>query len=158
MTWLAPCSRSMPTMLSMPSLALKPSAMFAAPSDFESISIALKRMKNILRQASEKTKLIAMRVDVASLQEESEKELAALIPPTAAKIEKLSAAQDYERALLEIAKLRPAIDRFFDKVMVMVEDANLRANRLALLQLLVKEFSTIADFSEIVTEGKDSAK
>ncbi|MFZ0564017.1 MAG: glycine--tRNA ligase subunit beta, partial [Terriglobales bacterium] len=50
--------------------------------DFESISIALKRMKNILRQASEKTKLIAMRVDVASLQEESEKELAALIPPT----------------------------------------------------------------------------
>ncbi|MFZ0564532.1 MAG: DALR anticodon-binding domain-containing protein, partial [Terriglobales bacterium] len=118
----------------------------------------LKRMKNILRQASEKTKLIAMRVDVASLQEESEKELAALIPPTAAKIEKLSAAQDYERALLEIAKLRPAIDRFFDKVMVMVEDANLRANRLALLQLLVKEFSTIADFSEIVTEGKDSAK
>ena len=126
--------------------------------DFESISIALKRMKNILRQASEKTKLIAMRVDVASLQEESEKELAALIPPTAAKIEKLSAAQDYERALLEIAKLRPAIDRFFDKVMVMVEDANLRANRLALLQLLVKEFSTIADFSEIVTEGKDSAK
>ena len=127
-------------------------------ADFESISIALKRMKNILRQASEKTKLIAMRVDVASLQEESEKELAALIPPTAAKIEKLSAAQDYERALLEIAKLRPAIDRFFDKVMVMVEDANLRANRLALLQLLVKEFSTIADFSEIVTEGKDSAK
>jgi len=126
--------------------------------DFESISIALKRMKNILRQASEKTKLIAMRVDVASLHEESEKELAALIPPTAAKVQKLSAAHDYEAALLEIAKLRPAIDKFFDKVMVMVDDDNLRANRLALLQLLVKEFSTIADFSEIVTEGKESAK
>ncbi len=127
-------------------------------ADFESISIALKRMKNILRQASEKTKLIAMRVDVASLQEDSEKELAALIAPTAAAVEKLSAAHDYERALLEIAKLRPAIDRFFDKVMVMVDDDNLRANRLALLQTLVREFSTIADFSEIVTEGKESTK
>jgi len=42
--------------------------------------------------------------------------------------------------------------------MVMVDDDNLRANRLALLQTLVKEFSTIADFSEIVTEGKESLK
>jgi glycyl-tRNA synthetase beta chain len=127
-------------------------------SDFESISSAFKRMKNILRQASEKTKIIAMRVDPAGLQEESEKELAALIPQTVATVEKRRAARDYEGALLEIAKLRPAIDKFFDKVMVMVDDDNLRANRLALLQTLVKEFSTIADFSEIVTEGKESTK
>ncbi len=123
-------------------------------ADFESISSAFKRMKNILRQAAEKTKVIAMRVDPASLQEASEKELAALIPQTVATVEKLRAAHDYERALLEIAKLRPAIDKFFDKVMVMVDDEHLRANRLALLQTVVKEFSTIADFSEIVTEGK----
>jgi glycyl-tRNA synthetase beta chain len=127
-------------------------------ADFESISGAFKRMKNILRQASEKTKVIAMRVDPAGLQEESEKELAALIPQTVATVEKRRAARDYEGALLEIAKLRPAIDKFFDKVMVMVEDDNLRANRLALLQTVVKEFSTIADFSEIVTEGKESTK
>src|SRR5208282_210101 len=127
-------------------------------ADFESISSAFKRMKNILRQASEKTIVIAMRVDPAGLQEESEKELAALIPQTAATVEKLRAARDYEGALLEIAKLRPAIDKFFDKVMVMVDDNNLRANRLALLQTVVKEFSTIADFSEIVTEGKESTK
>jgi len=127
-------------------------------ADFESISSAFKRMKNILRQASEKTKVIAMRVDPAGLQEESEKELAALIPQTAATVEKLRAARDYEGALLEIAKLRPAIDKFFDKVMVMVDDNNLRANRLALLQTVVNEFSTIADFSEIVTEGKESTK
>jgi len=126
--------------------------------DFESISIAFKRMKNILRQASEKTRVIAMRVDPSGLQEESEKELAALIPKTAATVEKRRAASDYEGALLEIAKLRPAIDKFFDKVMVMVDDESLRANRLALLQAVVKEFSTIADFSEIVTEGKESAK
>jgi glycyl-tRNA synthetase beta chain len=127
-------------------------------ADFESISSAFKRMKNILRQATEKTKVIAMRVDPNGLHEESEKELAALIPQTVASVEKLRAARDYERALLEIAKLRPAIDKFFDKVMVMVDDDNLRANRLALLQTLVKEFSTIADFSEIVTEGKESTK
>jgi glycyl-tRNA synthetase beta chain len=126
--------------------------------DFESISIAFKRMKNILRQAAEKTKVIAMRVDPAGLQEESEKELAVLIPQTVATVERLRAARDYEGALLEIAKLRPAIDKFFDKVMVMVDDDILRANRLALLQTVVKEFSTIADFSEIVTEGKESTK
>jgi len=127
-------------------------------ADFESISSAFKRMKNILRQAAEKTNVIAMRLDPAGLQEDSEKELAALIPQTVATVKKLSATRDYEGALLEIAKLRPAIDKFFDKVMVMVDDDNLRANRLALLQTVVKEFSTIADFSEIVTEGKESTK
>jgi glycyl-tRNA synthetase beta chain len=60
--------------------------------DFNSISSAFKRMKNILRQASEKTKVIAMRVDPASLREESEKQLAALIPHTVATVEKLRSA------------------------------------------------------------------
>ncbi len=127
-------------------------------ADFESISSAFKRMKNILRQASDKTKVIALRVDPAVLQEESEKELAGLIPQTVATVEKLSAVRNYEGALLEIAKLRPAIDRFFDKVMVMVDDDEVRANRLALLQTVVREFATIADFSEIVTEGKETKK
>jgi len=127
-------------------------------ADFESISSAFKRMKNILRQAAENKRRIAGSLDPAALQEESEKELAALIPQTVATVEKVRAARDYEGALLEIAKLRPAIDKFFDKVMVMVDDDNLRANRLALLQTVVKEFSTIADFSEIVTEGKESTK
>jgi glycyl-tRNA synthetase beta chain len=122
--------------------------------DFKSISSAFKRMKNILRQASEKKSVIAMRVEVSGLQEESEKQLASMIPQTAANVEKMRIARNYEPALLEIAKLRPAIDKFFDNVMVMVDESNLRANRLALLQSVVHEFSTIADFSEIVSEGK----
>jgi len=126
--------------------------------DFESISIALKRMKNILRQADENNRHIAVSLDAAALREEAEKELAASIPPAVAVVEKLRAGRNYEAGLLEIAKLRPAVDKFFDKVMVMVEDDHLRANRLALLKKLVKEFSTIADFSEIVTEGKESTK
>ena len=55
-----------------------------------------------------------------------------------------------------LSTAREPVDAFFDKVMVMVEDERVRANRLALLQTLLKEFSTIADFSEIVTEGKES--
>jgi glycyl-tRNA synthetase beta chain len=56
-----------------------------------------------------------------------------------------------------MAKLRRPIDAFFDHVMVMSEDVKLRDNRLGLLQLLVRNFSTIADFSEIVTEGAKSS-
>jgi len=125
-------------------------------ADFESISVAFKRMKNILRQASEAGREVAAAVDPSVLQDEAEKELADQLPRTAAKVETLRSAGKYEEALLEVAKLRPAVDKFFDKVMVMVEDARIRANRLALLQTLLKEFSTIADFSEIVTEGKES--
>jgi len=122
-------------------------------ADFESISTAFKRMKNILRQAAENDRRVADRLAAAALVEESEKELAALIPQTAAAVERLRGSRNYEQALWEIARLRPAIDRFFEKVMVMVDDDNLRANRLALLRTLVREFSTIADFSEMVTEG-----
>src|SRR5580658_3103809 len=125
-------------------------------ADFESISIAFKRIKNILRQASETRSRVAPAIDVDALQETVEKELAAQIPRTAEVVDALRIKRNYEPALIEISKLRPIVDRFFDKVMVMVDDERVRANRLALLQSLLKEFSTIADFSEIVTEGKES--
>jgi len=125
-------------------------------ADFESISIAFKRIKNILRQANETGKPVATAVDSNMLQEGAEKELASQIPQVAESVESLRAQNNYEHALIEISKLRPAVDRFFDKVMVMVEDEQIRANRLALLQTLLANFSTIADFSEIVTEGKES--
>ena len=65
----------------------------------------------------------------------------------------LSEQREYAGALTAISRLRQPVDLFFDKVMVMVDDERVRANRLALLQNLLSEFSTIADFSEIVTEG-----
>ena len=64
--------------------------------------------------------------------------------------------KDYREALLELSAAKDPVNAFFDKVMVMVDDERIRANRLVLLQTLLKEFSTIADFSEIVTEGKES--
>ncbi len=51
-----------------------------------------------------------------------------------------------------IAALRPKVDLFFDKVLVNAKQAEVRRNRLTLLRNLLTEFSTIADFSEIVTE------
>lgn len=123
-------------------------------ADFESISVAFKRMKNILRQAAETKKKIAEPFDPSSLRDPEEKALAGAVPQVARKVKELSTSRQYETALLEISRLRPAVDAFFDKVMVMVEDENLRAQRLGLLQTLVKEFSSIADFSEIVTEKK----
>ncbi len=122
--------------------------------DFESISTSFKRMKNILRQAAEANRGIARPFNPSSLKEQPEKTLAAEIPKVAATVNTLRTARHYEQALLEISRLRPFIDTFFDKVMVMVEDEELRAHRLGLLQTLVDEFSSIADFSEIVTERK----
>ena len=59
--------------------------------------------------------------------------------------------RNYLSALKAIAALRPSVDRFFDKVLVMAPQETVRQNRLTLLQSLLNEFSTIADFSEIVT-------
>ncbi|HEV2988287.1 MAG TPA: glycine--tRNA ligase subunit beta [Candidatus Angelobacter sp.] len=122
--------------------------------DFESISTSFKRMKNILRQAAEANRRVAHPYDSSALKEQAEKTLAAEIPKVASQVNSLRAARHYEQALMEISRLRPHIDTFFDKVMVMVEDEELRAQRLGLLQTLVGEFSSIADFSEIVTERK----
>ena len=123
-------------------------------SDFESISVAFKRMKNILRQAAETNKKVATPFNPSAMKDAEEKKLAEAVPGVAKKVKELSASRQYEPALIEISHLRPAIDAFFDKVMVMVEDESLRAQRLGLLQTLVNEFSSIADFSEIVTEKK----
>ncbi len=127
-------------------------------ADFESISVAFKRIKNILRKADEAGKRIGSAVDPSGFREESEKSLGTQIPEISQTVNAFKQAQDYSRALAEISRIRPAVDAFFDKVMVMVEDEQLRANRLALLQSLLTEFSTIADFSEIVTESKSRSE
>ncbi|HTD22492.1 MAG TPA: glycine--tRNA ligase subunit beta [Terriglobales bacterium] len=122
--------------------------------DFEAISISFKRVKNILRQARESKFVVGEAPNAALLQDDAERTLLNLASQIASVAENHSRSGDYRSALAEISKIRPALDIFFDKVMVMVEDEKLRANRLALLQKLLADFSTIADFSEIVTEKK----
>ena len=122
--------------------------------DFEAIGAAFKRIKNILRQANETKKRIADVFSPAQVSDDAERGLAETTNRVAPRVRGLAGKREYAAALAEIATIRPVVDTFFDKVMVMVEDENVRANRLALLHSLLNEFSTIADFSEIVTEKK----
>jgi glycyl-tRNA synthetase beta chain len=120
--------------------------------DFVAISTAFKRMKNILRQASESGKKWPDEFSNANLVEPAEQALGSRVTETRTKVDSLRKQKQEKQALVHIAQLRPVVDTFFDKVMVMVDDEKLRANRLALLATMQRSFSTIADFSEIVTE------
>ena len=125
-----------------------------AMPEFLAVAAASKRIRNILKQAAEKKFRIAESFRDLPESSREEKLLAAYVERNAARIEALRQARDYREALNLLATAREPVDAFFDKVMVMVDNELLRANRLALLQKLLREFSTIADFSEIVTEGK----
>ncbi len=124
--------------------------------DFASISVAFKRMKNILRQAAERGIAIAESPDRTLMVSEPAEEAlwADGVNKLGAQYQLWLRQRSYGMALSNLADLRPMLDAFFDKVMVMVDNDHVRANRLALLRDLLSEFSTIADFSEIVTEGK----
>ena len=122
--------------------------------EFQAIGAACKRMRNILRQAEEKGIAPATTFEDLPDSAQEEKNLAAYLEVNGSKVEVLRKKKAYGDALRLLSTARGPVDAFFDKVMVMVEDPRLRANRLALLRTLLKEFSTIADFSEIVTEGK----
>ncbi len=122
--------------------------------EFQAIGAACKRMRNILRQAAEKKIEPAAKFEYLPDAAEEEKSLMAYMDRTSAKVEEHRNKKEYVDALLLLSTAREPVDMFFDKVMVMVEDEKIRANRLALLRTLLKEFSTIADFSEIVSEGK----
>jgi len=126
--------------------------------DFQSIAAASKRIRNILRQADEKHISRAAEFEEASENAEEARLLHQKLRQLTPQIKSNIEHKDYLNALRALATLREPTDKFFDKVMVMVEDEKIRANRLALLQSLLNNFSTIADFSEIVTEGKESAK
>jgi glycyl-tRNA synthetase beta chain len=106
--------------------------------DFEPLAASFKRIKNILKQAEYK--------DGAAYREE--------LLESGPELDLYKEIRRTEGQPLEsrIAALRPKVDLFFDKVLVNAPDPNIRRNRLALLQSLLTEFSTIADFSEIVTE------
>ncbi len=121
--------------------------------DFTAVSAAFKRMKNILAQAKDKRVAAGSSVETALLTEPTEKALAERSAELAAKVKALRAEKKYTAALEQIATLRPQVDAFFDAVMVMAPDEAVRANRLALLEKVLGDFSGIADFSEIVVAG-----
>lgn len=121
-------------------------------ADFDAVSAAFKRMKNILAQAKEKGESFAATGELKDI-DAAQAALTVAAAEIGDKVDVLSAAHEYGAALEAIATLRPQVDAFFDQVMVMDPDAEIRRSRLALLHSIVKSFSGIADFSEIVTAG-----
>ena len=117
--------------------------------DFAAISAAFKRIKNILRQAAEKKLDIGspLSIKLAGPAQELYDAAAFLAP----KVARLREERAYIPALTEIATLRPVVDVFFDKVMVLDPDPAIRGAHLGLIDEVLRGFSTIADFSEIVT-------
>ena len=115
-------------------------------SDFEPLSIAFKRVVNILKKAGVQER---MPVDVALFEDESEKTLNSACQAVGERVKSHTAAGAYGPALKEIATLRPFVDSFFDEVMVMVDDEAIRQNRMGLLSSISELFRNIADFTLI---------
>jgi glycyl-tRNA synthetase beta chain len=110
-----------------------------ASADFEPLAASFKRIRNILDQA----KFAGDgSVEESLLESGPERDLYDEY--------KRITGQPIESA---ISRLRPKVDLFFDKILVNAPDQRVRQNRLTLLNTLLREFSTIADFSEIVTNS-----
>jgi glycyl-tRNA synthetase beta chain len=119
---------------------------FRALPEAESLAAANKRISNILKKSDEP---IPQSVDSEKLEESAEKALAIKINLLAAEVKPLLADRDYTEALKKLAALREPVDKFFDDVMVMAENAELRINRLALLSQLQGLFLQVADLSKL---------
>jgi len=123
---------------------------------FTAISSAFKRSKNVLRQAAEKGFLVPDTLENLTISDDEDVRLKTAMFEVLHPFREYTNQGRYDDALNEMAKLRNAIDYYFDHVMVMVDDEKTRSVRLALLNTMSRQFSRIADFSEIVTERKSS--
>ncbi|VFQ46651.1 glycine--tRNA ligase subunit beta [Desulfoluna butyratoxydans] len=116
-------------------------------ADFEAVAAAFKRVVNIIKKADLSGGVPA--VDTSLFEHESEKELVNAFAATRTEVEDALKDGGYDKALTAVAGLRPSVDRFFEDVMVMAEDADVRANRLAILAGIAGLFGDIADFSKL---------
>ena len=111
-----------------------------------SLTAANKRIANILRKSRQH---VGGEVDVEALREPAEVRLYDAVRGLRDTVATATARREYTAALGQLAQLRPAVDGFFDQVMVMAEDPKLRANRLALLSGLRALFGGVADLSRL---------
>jgi len=119
--------------------------------DFLAISAAFRRIKNIVRQATESGEQFGpINLIPSALVQPEARALLIASADLLIRVAELRQRHDYATAFEAIATLRPTVDAFFDKVMVMAPEPELRAARLALIQSILDGFSGIADFSEIV--------
>ena len=128
-----------------------------AAEDFDHLSVAFKRVRNILKGLPENPLEPSKFLPVEEKEGAAERALYEAYTAVADDAEKGLDTGDYEGALRRLATLRPAVDRFFDDVLVMCDPerkdpakTDLQNNRLALLQRIVGLFNRVADLSEIV--------
>ena len=119
---------------------------FRALPEGQALAAANKRIRNILRQAGGTP---SDKVDTGRLAEPAERQLSEAVQTLEAQVAPLFKVGNYAEALKRLAGLRPAVDEFFDKVMVMVDDSAVRDNRLALLNRLGNLFLSVADISRL---------
>ena len=120
---------------------------FRKHPDFEPVSVAFKRVDNILKDFK------GGQFDVNLLVHDAEINLFSYFDNIKPRVEKGIAEKDFATALNKLAALRPHVDNFFDNVMVMDKDEKVRFNRQSLLAEISALFHKIADFSKIVTAG-----
>jgi glycyl-tRNA synthetase beta chain len=120
---------------------LKAIGEFVKLPEAEALAAANKRIRNILKKADG---AIPDAVNPALFTEDAERALHAVVEQAIADTDPLLASRDYVAALGRLARLRPEVDTFFDKVMVNVDDAAVRGNRLALLQRLADRLGSVA--------------
>lgn len=113
--------------------------------DFEPLAVAFKRVANILKGEDGPDQP----PDTALFSEDAERELWRAFTDIAGRVESVLATGDYARALAVLAELRDPVDRFFDQVLVMDPDEQVRKNRLALLSGINAMFMRIADFRQL---------
>ena len=112
------------------------------------LSAANKRIHNLLKKADD---VVDGQVDVALLEEEAEKSLHSRLDQIRQQLDDALQQNDYGTALKLLSGLRGSVDQFFDTVMVMADDQDIRNNRLALLSQLRNQFLRIADISLLHT-------
>lgn len=117
--------------------------------DFVPLAVAFKRVANIQEKAPAGA---AVPVDPALLSEAAERALLAEVERVEREAADSRSRRDYPAVLKSVATLKPAVDAFFDGVMVMAEDAAVRANRLALMRRVAALFADLADFRKIQAE------
>jgi len=123
---------------------------FLDTDDGKNLLAGTKRAANILRIEEKKDNTsYTVAPDAKLYSQAEEKALAQVIDAAKAEAQKAVAKEDFAAAMSAIAKLRPHVDAFFDKVTVNIDDKPLRANRLRLLNEIREATRAVADFSKI---------
>ncbi|RPJ10746.1 MAG: glycine--tRNA ligase subunit beta, partial [Desulfobacteraceae bacterium] len=118
--------------------------------DFEPLAIAFKRVVNIIKKsAAEIADLSAFTVNERLFEKECESALFSVYRDVERRVSENLVKKDFEQALVDIASLKIPVDAFFEGVLVMTDDRDIRNNRLALLGSISGLFTLFADFSKI---------